>query len=147
MNARTPLAALLGAVAADLAIDRSAWGRAAPAAAPAPTEPRETWTPGLVMQTMIDAQLWARRTGRPVGPAGYTRSRSDYQASDLDFEREGWGLPEVADPETTFPRCASRPRPPWSASMRPRSNGLRTIFARSTSAPPGCSACSPCARP
>ncbi|WP_235697894.1 hypothetical protein [Cereibacter sphaeroides] len=55
------------------------------------------------MQTMIDAQLWARRTGRPVGPAGYTRSRSDYQASDLDFEREGWGLPEVADPDDIPP--------------------------------------------
>ncbi|WP_180325157.1 hypothetical protein ACN9JG_00550 [Cereibacter azotoformans] len=55
MNARTPLAALLGAVAADLAIDRSARGRAAPAAAPAPkVEPEAVW-PELVERALVDA--------------------------------------------------------------------------------------------
>ncbi len=101
MNARTPaLAALLGAVAADLAIDR---GRAASSAAPAPIDPRATWTPELVLEVMVDAQRWAKRTGRPVGPAGYARSRSDYRATEKDHDVEGWGLPEVADPDDLPP--------------------------------------------
>lgn len=101
LNARTDLAALLGATAADLGVDLKR-----PAAAPGPApQAAASWTPETVIEVMVDAQRWARRTCRPVGPAGYARTGSGFvrNADQKGAWEEGWGLPEVADPDDIPP--------------------------------------------
>ncbi|WP_101341855.1 hypothetical protein [Cereibacter azotoformans] len=96
MNARTPaLDALLASVASDMGLRPPARRRAAPNAAPAPIETRETWTPETVEQALVDALTWVRSTGGPVGPRGFSRSQSRFVRA-LGWEDE-WGVVETAD--------------------------------------------------
>ncbi|ULB08422.1 hypothetical protein ORIO_00505 [Cereibacter azotoformans] len=102
MNAATPaLAALLGAVTADLGMVRPARRRAARGVAPAPIEPRETWTPETVERALVDALTWVRSTGGPVGPRGFSRSQSRFVRA-LGWE-DDWGAVETADDDVPPP--------------------------------------------
>lgn len=64
----------------------------------------EGWTPKLVSEVMIAALKWAADTAGRVGPSGFATSRANgYVATLEDHLAEGWGLPEVADPQDDRP--------------------------------------------
>lgn len=59
----------------------------------------EGWTPELVEERLIDALLWAKYNVGPVGRSGVRSGMPKYKPTLEDFAAEGWGLPEIADPD------------------------------------------------
>ena len=74
----------------------------------------EGWTPKLVKARLVEATLWVKHYGGPVGPTGVKSSMPTYKASLDDHLEEGWGLPEIAGDDA--PEDKRRPLPP-SAEM------------------------------
>lgn len=55
------------------------------------------WTPSLVGEVLVDTLRWAAASAGRVGPSGFVTAQSlqQYRATEADFAKEGWGLPEV----------------------------------------------------
>lgn len=69
------------------------------------------WTSKLAGEALIDALLWAHRSGGPVGPQGVVTARLPEAVLTLEQRLGlGWGLPEVADPDDVRPMIV-RPSP------------------------------------
>lgn len=64
----------------------------------------DTWTPKLVGERLVEAIKWARYNAGATGPAGVRAAAMGYLPMPEDFEVEGWGEKEVADPEEERPR-------------------------------------------
>ena len=62
-----------------------------------PSCPRQTWTPKLVQERMIEALRWARYNAGFVGPAPIRSLMPHYHLTLEDHLEQGWGLPERAE--------------------------------------------------
>jgi len=69
--------------------------RAAKSITFAATPPNADWTPALVADAIVEAMIWARRFGGPVGPRAWGTINLNFKAGLNDHLAEGWGLPEV----------------------------------------------------
>lgn len=69
----------------------------------APFADVEQWTPKLVGEQLVEALIWVRRYGGPVGPASIRSCMPIFKVSLEDHLAEGWGLPEVADDDDLPP--------------------------------------------
>jgi hypothetical protein len=62
-------------------------------------DPDEGWTPGIVKVRLIAALQWAHYSAGRVGPAPMGSGMPVFRATFDDHMAEGWGIPEIADPD------------------------------------------------
>ena len=63
----------------------------------APLPPRQTWTPKLVQERLLEALRWARYNLRAVGPAPARSPMPPYRPTLEDYLAEGWDLPDASE--------------------------------------------------